>query len=120
MSPRNAYVLAILIILIWAAFWVYFVLAATWGEPGTLLQKLLATAIGLTIVLGSTVAPLANPRVGGAVLLVEGILLAVANYAFLHNPPATRAFLFFTLALPPIVAGALALAAGFRPHRAGP
>jgi hypothetical protein len=115
MFNRTAFVSAILVTLIWAGFWAYFILAATWGEPGSLGQKLLVTLIGLGIVFGSSFAPLANPRLGGGIQVTIGLVLCVANFTFFHNPLPTRMLLLLTMAVPPIVSGALFLSS-WRQH----
>jgi hypothetical protein len=85
----------------------FFILAATWGEPGTVAQKLLVTAVGLGIVLGTALAPLANAKFGGGLQLLVGALLGIANFTFFHNPAPTQLFLLLTMVLPPILSGVL-------------
>jgi uncharacterized membrane protein HdeD (DUF308 family) len=72
--------------------------------------------VGSSLFLGSAFAPWLSEKWGGVALLLEGIFLCIANYTYLHNPPATQMFLLLTLALPPLLSGILFLALRARPH----
>ena len=117
MSRRSLHLYAVLLTLAWAGFWMFFIIASSWSEPANILQKLVACAIRAGIILACVIPALANPRIGGLVLLLAGAALAAANLAYFHNPPATQMFLFLTLVLPPVIAGALLIYVGWFPHR---
>ena len=116
MTEKSMRIAGIALAVLWAAWWIFFIVASESSEPVSLADKLKVCAIGVSIVVGCTLPMLLHAKIGGALLLLVGLGLGVASFAFTQNPPATRVFLFFTLALPPILSGVLSIAAGLRPH----
>lgn len=101
--------IALTIASVWAAFWTYFVVASALGEPGSVGIKLFICVLGTGLFLGSALLAWRWPRSGRVLLALEGLALCVADFTFLHNPPATQMFLLLTLGLPPLLAGLLLL-----------
>jgi hypothetical protein len=102
--------------LAWSGWWIFFALAAAFSPPHSPQFPWVALAAVLLWAV-SALLPWRREREGGALLLLEGIVLFVANFTFFQNPPMTRLFLLLTLALPPLLAGAMFLA--LHPHPRG-
>ena len=109
LSLRNA---ARVLAILWAGFWIWFGLASGIAEKLTPGGVLLHTAVpGLFFVLLLVVA-WRWEAVGGALLVLIGLLMAVAYPILFRRLPALTIFLTdLTLALPPLVAGVLFLLA---------
>lgn len=107
--------------LIWACWWIFFALANAVGERFSQ-QAVLILAFFPLIFLGSAMLPRLWERVGGAVLLLEGLIILFVYPWITYNQLPLSAILVvvLTLALPPLVAGFLFLTAGLRkPKRSG-
>ncbi len=113
MFKNPVRLLAQTITLVWAAFWVFFVVASAMAEPAGPGYHALVM-VGLFA--GSALLAFFRDRIGGVLLVLEGVALCVANFTYLHNPPTTRLFLLLTLVLPPLLAGLLLLTAHPRPR----
>ncbi len=113
MSKNLPCIAARVLALAWGGFWSYFVVASELAETASLLQKAFVCLIGVGFFLGSAALPLLCRRRGGNLLLLEGIILGIANFTYLHNP--WRLFLLLTLAAPPLLAGLVLLT--IRPRR---
>jgi hypothetical protein len=109
MSPKTYSFAVKILLLLWAGFWAFFVVASEIAEPASLPQKLAVCLGGVAFFAGSAFLGIRFRHFGGVVLFVEGISLLVANLAFLHNPPTTEVFVIATLALPPLLVGRLLL-----------
>lgn len=81
------------LLLLWAAFWIWFVVAGHWNEIGTGWPYI---GGGLVAIAGITFAALRWPLVGGALLTLAGVGAAVF---FDHT------FARLTLALPMVALG---------------
>lgn len=96
--------------LLWGGWWTFFSLASALSEPGTIGQKFLVCVIATVLFGGSALLPLWKQRQGAGLLMVEGVVLSIANFTWLHhNRLDTQIFLLLTLALPPLLAGILLL-----------
>lgn len=103
--------------LLWAAHWSFFAVASEMAEPVDPAQKAFVCLLAIGLTFGSALLPWLSVRIGGVVLLLEGVALCLLNAMFFHNPPATQVFLLLTLALPPLACGLLLLT---RPRHTGP
>jgi hypothetical protein len=90
---------------LWAGFWGYFATMAILFEPGDTPTRLKVAAFVVALLGSALWAAWTRKRAGGIWLCLIGTGLCVASVAYLQNPLATRLFLFFTLALPPLLAG---------------
>jgi hypothetical protein len=108
MSIRTLAFLARTLLLIWAGWWTFFVLAAAWeGNAIPFWQGFVAASIGILLFTGSAAFTLYAPRYGTVLLAVEGITFTLMHLLFFHNPPLTRLFLLATMALPPVLVALL-------------
>lgn len=114
--------------LLWAGWWVFFGLASGFGEEitrllrsYTLLQNLSDLRVGPVLLhaawpglvfLLSVAVAWRWETIGGALLIFEGLLVLVGYPLMTYRRmlPATILFVLLTMALPPLVAGALLLA----------
>ena len=114
--------------LLWAGWWLFFGLASGLGEEiiglmrdQPLLQDLSGLHVGPVLLraawpglvfLLSVVVAWRWETIGGALLVFEGLLVLVAYplMTYRHMLPVTILFVVLTMALPPLVAGALFLA----------
>jgi len=97
---------------LWAGWWVSFGLASGIGERLSPAGVALHAAVpGLLFVVPAVVA-FWWPGLGGALLALEGLVVLVGYplWARRRFPPATILSMLLTMALPPLVAGALLLA----------
>lgn len=95
---------------LWAGFWTYFTVAsglvtAPSGVQGTAMSLLGLAWLGFGLAWRW-------PRVGGALLLMEGIGLLALILILLRKSPSNDWFLIWAMALPAITAGVLFLAGG--------
>ena len=102
--------------LLWAAFWVFFVVASALAEPTGPGSKAFVCLLGIGFFLISAMVACRWDRIGGVLLTVEGVGLCIANFTFLHNPPATQMLLLLTLGLPPLLAGIMLLTPRLHPQ----
>ena len=114
--------------LLWAGWWIFFGMASGFGEEiirllkaHALLQNLSGLHVGPVLLhaawpglvfLLSVVVAWRWETIGGALLVFEGLLVLVAYplMTYRHMLPVTILFVVLTMALPPLVAGALFLA----------
>lgn len=94
-----------MLLLVWAAFWGWFVVASAWNDMP---RSLPYAAGGLLMLGGLTVLTLLRPHLGGLALVAAGI---AAGLFFDH--PFTRG----VLALPAILIGIASAAAGLAAPR---
>lgn len=82
-------------------------------------QAVLILAFFLLIFLGSAIIPRLWEPTGGIILLLEGLILLVGFPLLTYNqlPFSTIILVMLTLALPPLVAGLLFLAADWQKSR---
>ncbi len=101
--------------LVWALWWIFFGVAYAVGEKFSK-QALLVLLVFPLLFLGSAMLPRLSERTGGIVLLVEGFIILVGYPWFTYGrvPLFAIVAVLFMLALPPLVAGFLFLAAGRR------
>lgn len=104
--------------LVWAGFWVYFGLASGISEPtterGKLMDVLIHTAVPGLVFLVSALIAWWWQAVGGVLLLVEGLVIAVGYLLMTQHSRfslLTKSQVDLMLALPPLVSGILFLAA---------
>ena len=95
------------LMVLWAGFWTFFVLASSLSEHGSPGMKLMVCSIGTLFFVGTAVLAFASNHIGGVMAGSEGIILTALNYTYLHNPVGTQLFLLLTLCLPPLVSGLL-------------
>ncbi len=95
----------------WGGFWVWFGLASGISEGIGFMGTLIHTAMPGLILLASAFFAWRWERTGGALLVVEGLIITAA-YPLSFGPRfplATVIFVLLTMALPPIAAGVLFL-----------
>jgi len=104
--------------LVWAFWWIFFASANAVGERFSQ-QAVLIFAFFLLIFLGSAIIPQLWEPTGGIILLLEGLILLVGFPLLTYNqlPFSTIILVMLTLALPPLVAGLLFLAADWQKSR---
>jgi hypothetical protein len=108
MDPLRMRGIARLIVTLWAVWWTFFASSAMGAAEDTTGMKLTALAVAAAIFGGSAALAWNCEHVGGALLILEGILACAAYpIGFLHGSMSTMAFVVGTLAVPPIVAGVL-------------
>jgi hypothetical protein len=106
--------------LLWAAFWVWFGVASGIGEGLTAAGTLMHTAAPGLIFLGSALLAWRVELVGGIGLIAEGLLVCVAYPVMASGrfPPQTIFFVLLTMGAPPLIAGLLFLLGWRRSRRA--
>lgn len=100
--------------LVWAGFWTWFGLASGIYEKGKPLEILLHTAVPGLVFLVSALIAWRWQAVGGVLLLLEGLVIAVGYLLMVQHSRfslLTRIQVDLMLALPPLVSGILFLAA---------
>ena len=111
MTLRWARPAAWTIILLVTGFWLWFGIASAASE-GLGAGNWLAHIVGPGAILLATAAiAWRSPSAGGALLMLEGVVVAI-GYPMMVNrrfPLTTTLFVLVTLAVPPIVAGGLLL-----------
>lgn len=109
--------LARAIALLWAAWWTFFVWATVASEGFLWPGPAVAAALGV-LFLGSALLAWRWQHIGGLLLTVEGLLVVIGYPQMMAGvPSATVTTVLLTLALPPLVAGALCLACRERSTR---
>jgi hypothetical protein len=94
--------------LAWAGFWVWFGLASGLGEGLTPVGVLRHMTLPGLIFLVSALVAWRWEHVGGALLLLEGLLTLVGYpLQFSRFPAGTILMVLATMALPPLIAGVL-------------
>jgi len=103
----NARILALL----WAAFWVWFGLASGIAEGAGFIGTIIHTASPGLILLASALLPWWNAKIGGGLLIIEGLIIAIAYPLIFGSrfPVSTVIYVLLTMSLPPLVAGFLFL-----------
>ncbi len=107
LGPHWTVHLARALAALWAGFWIWFGLASGIGEGLTPLGVLIHTAtpgllFGLLLALVWRFG-----RAGGPLLLITAVLVAAAYPLLTHGWPRFYGFILLTMALPPLIAGAL-------------
>jgi hypothetical protein len=108
-EPSFLIWMARIVALLWGGWWTFFGLASGIGEKlkatGILIH---ATAPGLVFLVSALVA-WRWPLAGGIVLLLEGVAVTIAYPLAFGSRFAVRTVLFVlaTMAIPPLVAGAI-------------
>lgn len=98
------------VVVLWAAWWTFFVWASVIFE-GVTSNGMLAALLVSALLGGSAAIAWRWERGGGVLLTVEGLLVLLGYpQAFSHLPPLTITFVLLTFALPPLLAGTLCLA----------
>lgn len=100
------------LVLTWAGWWVFFAVASLLSEGFSTEGVLIVTGFSL-ILLAGAVIPWRWEAIGGAVLVLEGILVSVGYPVMtMHSnlPLWVMVSTLLALALPPLVAGSLFLA----------
>ena len=107
------------LVVLWAALWAFFAVAAGFGEKPGMPQSLLPVVPCLLVLLASVLAAFRSAALGGYAVAGVGVLLMISVFTYLQKSPDTTRFLFFALALPPVIAGLLLLVSGYIPHQSG-
>ena len=110
MSSNSMLTMARILAVVWAAFWSWFGVMSSLdhGPHGTVLQGLIHLFPWFLWAVTGIFVAWRQPVLGGGILLVQGLVLSGLMVTYLRGTP----FLFLTLALPPVVAGYLFIAAG--------
>jgi hypothetical protein len=96
--------------LAWGVFWSWFGAASGISEGIGLLGTIVHTALPGLIFLVSALIPWWLPRTGGVILIVEGVIVAIAYpIMFGQFPLATIIFVLLTMSAPPLLSGILFL-----------
>ena len=106
---------------VWACWWVFFAVASSLGERGGGGAALSPCLIAIVVFLGSAAIAWRRDLIGGGLLVVEGcVVIGAYAVGYLHaNSVATVLFVLLTMALPPLLAGALLLRIGWRGRPVG-
>ena|SRR5579862_1608570 len=109
MSTIRMRWIARMLILLWACWWTFFVLAGAIGEGGGWQKALLPTLLATSIFFCSALFAWRWEAGGSGLLVVEGLLVCAAYpVGFLHaHSIGTMIFVLLTLAAPPLVSGFL-------------
>jgi hypothetical protein len=102
------------IALFWAGWWTFFAVASWSGEGGRV-DQLLIPATAVVAFAASALIPWKWERTGGALLVLEG-LVVIAGYPLMVNHQfsfATVLFVIGTLGVPTLVAGLLFLCSAY-------
>jgi len=104
--------------LIWACWWVFFAVVSV-GDEGFSQQGVLILIFCFLVFLGGAVIPRLWERIGAIILLLEGLIILVGYLLLVtgRHPLFAIIVVVLALALPPLVAGFLFLAAGWRKSR---
>ena len=111
MSTRWFRPLALTILSLTVAFWLWFGIASASGEAMGPINWIAHLIVPGGILLLSTLVALRWKAAGGVILLVEGFVVGLGYPALALGrfPPVTVAMVLLTLSLPPLIAGALLL-----------
>jgi hypothetical protein len=99
----------LILISIWAAFWIFFAIASFFTEPFS--QATLFNVITFSVILAaSAVITWRWETAGGIILVLESLLIFIV-YPILFSdlPLSTVLLVLATMALPPLITGCLAL-----------
>lgn len=101
-----------LVALIWAGWWVFFGVASGFSEGLEPLGILIHTAVPGLIFLALAIIAWFREGIGGALLIIAGLLIIVLYPIMAHGSLSLTTILITVvmLALPPLLAGALCLA----------
>lgn len=103
--------------LAWGVFWAWFGFASGVAEYAEFADVLLQTLPGLVFI-GISLYAWRNAAAGGAILLVLAMVVFCAYWSGTGNEPSVRSLgTAILLALPPLMSGALFLAAAPAPSR---
>ena len=113
-SPRGingVRIAAGILVLLWGGWWTFFGAACAVSEKAGLWGALLHASLPGLIFLVSAAIVWRWEGIAGIVLIIEGAVVAVAYPILTYGrfPAATIFFVLATMALPPLVAGALLL-----------
>jgi len=105
--------------LIWACWWVFFAVVSV-SDEGFSQQGVLILIFCFLVFLGSAVIPRLWERIGAIILLLEGLIILIGYLLLMQGryPLFAIIVVVLALALPPLVAGFLFLAAGWRKSKA--
>lgn len=96
--------------LCWAGWWIFFGLASGIDEGSSVPVILVHAAIPGALFLISALLPWRYEMLGGKVLLIEGILIAIIYpYLARHFQLFVILMVLLTMALPPLIAGLLCI-----------
>ncbi len=111
-ARRWLQTIARLVALLWAGWWVFFGVASGIGEGLDPLGVVIHTAVPGLIFLALAILAWLRAGVGGALLVITGLLILVIYPIMAHGSLSLVTILITValLALPPLVAGALCLA----------
>lgn len=100
-----------LIALAWAGWWIFFGLASGIGEGLDWEGVLIHTAVPGLVFLVLALLPLWREGVGGALLILTGLLVAVWYPVMVYGrfPLSTIIFVLLLMALPPFLTGGMCL-----------
>ena len=94
----------------WGTFWALFGLLSALGEELGLLNTVLHLLGPGLVFLASAFAAWRYEKVGGIILTIEGIVVAIIYPLIFHGLAiSTIRFVLLTMALPPVISGALFL-----------
>jgi len=98
-----------IVALLWGGFWVWFGLASGIAEGAGFIGTIRHTLTPGLILLASALFAWKYEKIGGGLLIVEGLIIAIA-YPLLFGsrfPFSTVFFVLLTMAVPPLAAGIL-------------
>ena len=103
-------ILARIIIILWAGFWVFFAVATILGEPYSGVGLLACVFFSLLFII-SALVPFRWERAGAYLLITLGVVFLIAYPLRMAKrmPLLTVLFVILTLATPPIISGILLL-----------
>ena len=114
--------------LIWAGLWSFFAVGqlfdpvAPTSIPPRTSEDLIDLLIVASVVLffgGGAAIPWRWERAGGVLLVLEGLLVAIATLVQYRDYPEAIVLVLPIVALPPVMAGSLFLASWWRSRRSG-
>lgn len=100
---------ALIVALGWAVFWTWFGLASGISEGLNVIGVIIHTSVPGLVFLGTVALAWKWGLVGGIMLILEGIIIAIGYPLMVGGrfPFETILFILLTMALPPFVSGVL-------------
>lgn len=111
MAPLSLRMSALVLVALFTAFWLWFGIASAFSEDLGTMNWILHALMPGGILLATLVVALQWEAIGGALLLVEGLIVAV-GYPLTFGrrfPITTSVMMLLTLALPLLAAGIMLL-----------